>query len=881
MRTSKSLFVLLLAAACVCVPAAFAAVPTVHMLGAGSSAVWQATALAAVNDIAKASPTCAGGVGTSCSIHHWTLKNGGDCSAVSGGGCTELFDNRVSGGTTPGLQGGNIWIVWVTCLVAADCPGYAVGATTDVWSDVSVDSTVGVRTFLARGASGGVATQLQLAGNVQGPPFSPPQASDNAISPVLFVYGTKSNGAAVSGANCSTPTTLQCDDQYVPADVYAVLTTGTSSTLSTGFTDIRMEDAKYATKRINKPFDVGGYFLGLGYSTAGSALVGNIIQSGIPGDTASAEPDNFSLPGATDPFNGSAVPTTITTLPIGESPIVFLANRTNAGNLGKLLPSGQPYYSDLWDTVPNTPGTGYVTKLGKLFFGKDCSGAAAAFWNTGVVGPQPPAGAGFALAGTYTNEVWKVVAQGNGGPGTLDIKIDPISVTPWAVGSGTLPPSGLVDGAGIILSGTSDGAGHTWDGVYQIVAGGISGETGANLDFTTNKIEVTAWSGFNTGGSSTAYIQGPEGGGAPEATVSWFTPGAGFNIHLLIREPLSGTYNTTEFTSIREFGGPTGFGGGTNTPGGAFASNKSQESNYSDINVGTVPIAMPNPVSAYPCWWSSSANTPPSGSGFGDRTRVIGTGEMVSGTKISGVATGGIQNVADSLGYAFFSFGNVSAIGKSNSYGYLQLDGVDPIFNSYVGTAGFDPGEPNGNVAGALAGQLPKCDVTGATAPLCKGSALWDTTHACAGGAANAAGCSYPHLRDGTYRAWSLIRALCDTANTHCLKASDALGTEGLIAAAQDDIHNGTSVPDFLPFSDDGSFGPAGNTGDAMYMRSHFVPGLYYDNNVYNYSSAVSFNTPGLGFGQNPEDNPEAGGDVGGCIIVIPDTTNAQINCQQ
>jgi hypothetical protein len=864
MRATKLLFAVLLVALAA-VPATFASVPVVHVLGGGSSAVWQPTGVAAANDIAKLSPTCAGGVGTSCAIHHWTLKNGADCTAVSGGGCTELFDNRVSGGTTPGLQGGNIWIVWVTCLVAADCPSYAVGAATDVWSDVQIDSTVGVRVFLARGASGGVATQLQLAGNVQGPPFSPAQQSDNAISQLLLANGV---AAASSGTNC-TAATNTCDDKYVPADVYTALTTGTSSTLTTGFTDIRMEDAKYATKRINKPFDTGGYFLGLGYSTAGSALVGNLIHSGI--STATAEPDNFALPGSTDPFNGSAVPTTITTLPIGEAPIIFVANRSNTSNLGVTL-NGQPYYNNLWDTVPNTPGSGYVTKLGKLFFGKDCSGAAAAFWNTGVVGPQPPGGNPFT---TLANQVWKIVSPGNGGLGTLDIKIDPTGSTGlWGYLAGAPPIS---DGMGIVLSGTSDGAGHNWDGVYQVVAGGVSGESGVGLDFTDNKIEVTAWSGFNTGGSQTIYQQAPEGTLAPpEATLSYWTPGAGFNIHVLIREPLSGTYNTTEFTSIREFGGPTGFAGGSNTAGAA-ASNKSQESDYSDINVGNVPAQMPNPVAAHPCWWSSAANTPPSGSGFGDRTRVVGTGEMVSGAG----GAGGIQHTADALGYTFFSFGNVSAIGKSNNYGYLQIDGVDGLFNSYVGAAGFDPGEPNGNVAGALAGQLPKCDLTGVSAPFCKASSIWDTTHACAGGAANPAGCSYPHLRDGTYRAWSLIRALCDTANTHCLKASDNLGTEGLIAAAQDDIHNNTGVPDFLPFSDDGSFGPAGNTGDAVYMRSHFVPGLYYDNNVYNYSSQVSFFTPGVGFGENPEDSPEAGGDVGGCIILIPDSSNTQINCQQ
>lgn len=168
--------------------------------------------------------------------------------------------------------------------------------------------------------------------------------------------------------------------------------------------------------------------------------------------------------------------------------------------------------------------------------------------------------------------------------------------------------------------------------------------------------------------------------------------------------------------------------------------------------------------------------------------RGIGTGEIVKS---------GILKITDSIGYIFFSYGNVSPIAGATGVGkYLTLNGVDPIQSTYSG------------------GTLPTC-----TAPCPKAS-----------------GTSFPHLRDGTYRAWSVLRVVTDASGTN------NTNVQALVTNAQNDV-NGT-VPDFVPFKTTNGSDPG--LSSELY-RSHYL------------QSGVSPNN-GLG-GQK-----EAGGDMGGCI---------------
>lgn len=112
----------------------------------------------------------------------------------------------------------------------------------------------------------------------------------------------------------------------------------------------------------------------------------------------------------------------------------------------------------------------------------------------------------------------------------------------------------------------------------------------------------------------------------------------------LIREPLSGTYNTMEYSipNTAEFG-------------------TSQDANNCS---GTVVKSNPMDI--------ASANGKVAGAA---RKRVIGTGEMVAQLQAA---------TTDTLGYYFWSVGNSSAFTATNGK-YLTVDGVDPIQDSYTG----------------------------------------------------------------------------------------------------------------------------------------------------------------------------------------------------
>ena len=293
------------------VPAASA--QTIHVAGAGSSAQFPSAAIGAdtlaltgTNVVLPANCTS-----SNLTTYHYSAKN----AAV-------VVDPR---NTNINPEAGNLWVVWT-----ADCSNKATGVT-DIWLDVSVDSTVGVRSVLAQQSSGagaqiGVVTGI-AAGNLIGA------------------------GAIWPDGKLDVPT--------LPASVYNVI--GTGITIATvgndvhvnvGLTDIRPEDALFATTRAIGVFTAT--LSGLGYrKIPGNANFGLSIASGQPGSTAVATPENFALGGGIDPISGITVPATVTTT-LGAAPIVFAYNNAGigAGNyptnlvtgvLGNGLASGGPY----------------------------------------------------------------------------------------------------------------------------------------------------------------------------------------------------------------------------------------------------------------------------------------------------------------------------------------------------------------------------------------------------------------------------------------------------------------------------------------------------------------------------------------------------------
>ncbi|MGA8492983.1 MAG: hypothetical protein WB711_21350 [Terriglobales bacterium] len=187
-------------------------------------------------------------------------------------------------------------------------------------------------------------------------------------------------------------------------------------------------------------------------------------------------------------------------------------------------------------------------------------------------------------------------------------------------------------------------------------------------------------------------------------------------LNVITREPLSGTFTTMEFNiprnaetgSTQELGVNPATGQGTTCPG--------------------QPCGNPLNLS----------------DGGGSRWRAIGNGEEVA--EIDSSATG------DSIGYAFWSVGNLG--GLSPNFRYLAVDGNDPINLSYVD------------------GTLPTC-----TAP-CPGIV------------------TFANVASGNYPIWNILRVV-----THNPVPG---GVTALVAGAQSQVVN--VYPDFLPLSAMGVF---------------------------------------------------------------------------
>lgn len=282
-----------------------------------------------------------------------------------------------------------------------------------------------------------------------------------------------------------------------------------------------------------------------------------------------------------------------------------------------------------------------------------------------------------------------------------------------------------------------------------------------------------------------------------DATAFGLPAGA---ISINLREPLSGTMNTTEAAVFRR---PTVY------PNPVLG--LSQERNVN------APVNNPLKAQAGTCL-----------AGTGGRYRAIGTGEEVKSVQNSGANYG-----HDGIGYTFFSYGNVSSIADNASYGYITLNGIDPIFQTYGST--LDPGQPTGGELPAAA-NLPATCAGGAGSFPCSEHDIWKN------------GFSFPNLRNGTYRAWSLLRLV-----------SNGVGSTNAAALVKaSNIYVVNDTPDYVPA------GAVAGTTDLgiKLLRSHYQ----------------QKDGAGTLLGSAPVNSPEKGGDMGGYIIptVIGVTTFQQ-----
>lgn len=770
----------------------------VHYIGVGSSAMFQGFGVAAVNDLANAIATgtaaspynyCASGSGDTCSVKHWSEK---------GAPFASLIDSRAS--IPPEV--GNIWVVWVDCT-GAGCPAYTGGnGATEVWAYLSVDSTVGVRAFLGRDASGNPGSLLLDAS------ANNSQVGVNAINQALFV--SPWNGSEAT--------------QKLDSDVFTSLN---GAFVTAGMTDIRPEDALYATYRLlgncpaagcgnpaDGPFNANPcptsdtgvpgvappncatstftepyfYSFSLGYGNfpgPGTQILESTVNGAL-GGTAKATPVGFALPGSADPFSGVTVPSTIGVFPVGEAPIILIANRKNANGLGQVIGSFPACGAPGTDTVVCTSGGAFTS---------DGSYYVRNMWDQH---PFPP------VAGTF--------------PST------------------TAPSVGVCAGPN-----------------------NVSGNPIFDFCHITRRPLGNMFAGNLCEGRNTSFSWPLDA--ALEGARTKVPNGIDFPVNLVLREPLSGTFNTFEFTEVRRFGGPSG---NHTTQGGVWGKPPfiSQEEN---AQISTATNTNPLQLKCTAGFNDTDAE--------GSRYRAIGTGDAVKAVQAAPAGN------TDIIAYAFFSFGNVSSVGNSNSFGYLMIDGVDPLFADYQDTAG-TIGQPAVLGSPLTWGRLPVCTPGGV--PDCTASSIWN------------GGLSFPHLRDGTYPAWSELRMICNTAAVHCKTGAggDPFGAQSLVDALQQDIHfdHLGGVPDLLPFDDAKNWTSSGY-GDVAYIRDHFSYQIADDEQNFNngpdpnYQSSMgpqtthqsltipNPNCAGGVVGVNGPPTSECGGDVGGFVYVVG-TTN-------
>lgn len=247
---------------------------TVQFLGGGSSALFLELGQAAV------------GLNGGTSACVWTSGSNGNILAR---------DNRTA---TPTDEQGSIWIVW-----SAGSGSCAVPAGTwNIYSYMSLDSVLGDRCYFEVDSS-------TIPGCVQ----------------VLTVAAGTAGGNKLCYPSASTCTSFGDTTGGIPAPVIGALN---GQHWFVAGTDIRPEDAKYATYRALAPcgqlitrqaFDLGLHYIqGLGYQTATTG-VGVDIKSDF--STASFHVLDFNISG-NDPINTTAAVPSFTVSTVGAQPIV-------------------------------------------------------------------------------------------------------------------------------------------------------------------------------------------------------------------------------------------------------------------------------------------------------------------------------------------------------------------------------------------------------------------------------------------------------------------------------------------------------------------------------------------------------------------------------
>jgi hypothetical protein len=291
-----------------------------------------------------------------------------------------------------------------------------------------------------------------------------------------------------------------------------------------------------------------------------------------------------------------------------------------------------------------------------------------------------------------------------------------------------------------------------------------------------------------------------------EGTVSCtgdLLPGAGGSgqpLNVVLREPLSGTYNAFEFTAVRTLLGSASTAVSQHSISTkAWMTNDDGGQEYDPyLELGTLGPATnftsssctPFPTGSVACGDPYYVPTGTCGSGKAWKARAVGSGEEVAATIGTDNVSGGLT-VADGIGYAFWSYQNFAPTATGCQTGvtsgnvtctsylghYLTVDSIDPLYEN-AGT----PVDAGGNTIPGGSYNAPQC------------GAVQNVT-------SNSFPCqpiAFPHVQDGSYPLWSQLRFATFANVTN--KQVTPHGAINMLAAAQTEVTDTNyNLSDYVP----------------------------------------------------------------------------------
>jgi len=335
-----------------------------------------------------------------------------------------------------------------------------------------------------------------------------------------------------------------------------------------------------------------------------------------------------------------------------------------------------------------------------------------------------------------------------------------------------------------------------------------------------NTTNASGFGGLTFGGSTPAsidlttlakYLDGSYG---YTGDISGSASGAAATI--LIREPLSGTFNTVEYAVPNTTTLETSQEVGVNQT----VSQRDLAATSLGAGTGTVPYGYSSTLGGYQFILATNDNS----SAY--RERVIGTGQSISE----------LLSTQDALGYAFWSTSNykgTTAYPTSNARYLTIKTTVNGIVHYY------DPLYTPSTVSGSTYETIAN------TIPTSGNGYLTDVT--------------FSDLQAGNYPIWSLLRLVTATSGIHHTAAN-------LLAYAAQNFVNSSGRPDFVPFNNNTTFT---SVAPLKVFHSHFAPpGVnFYSTGTNVAANGTSAYTPKA----TKCTDAEAGGDVGGVIGAVND----------